>query len=397
MCTPCRKRDRELLCQYSLDSRTPSGAPSKGYVHHLELKLRELQAEKVGSGSPQTDSTTFSSSHGPSQATQQDIWGQSSHPSIQRHNSNSAHTNTLPPLTEIAERNGANGINSWNVPPSLPSHAQPSNLQSSNTHYRRSSDAVPQHVPFPPRLDMGHTTTSWRPPVKEETDLTNEDVDYQSSGAQVFTRQITLAIDRKLGTRSEPLLPGTRPRASSNHQKKSLPINYLLPPKDQADYFVHIYWTLVHPMFPILDRQAFHKAYADLCSPSSPVDVDDPIMVSQINLIFALGCQHSETFEMDTREATAKTFFDRATELLNLDSIDSGSLETVQCFLLMVHYLQSTKYLARNWMLVGIAIRMAQALRLHRVETSAQQDPKRRELYRRVWHGCLFMDRYTIL
>ncbi|RSL90031.1 hypothetical protein CEP51_000891 [Fusarium floridanum] len=45
-------------------------------------------------------------------------------------------------------------------------------------------------------------------------------------------------------------------------------------------------------------------------------------------------------------------------------------------------------------MVVGSAIRMAQGLGLHLPETSADRsDPGERELLRRIWYGCILMDR----
>src|SRR5271163_1199167 len=41
--SPCAKRaERGVPCEYTTEPRTSHG-PSKGYVHHLEAKLRELQ------------------------------------------------------------------------------------------------------------------------------------------------------------------------------------------------------------------------------------------------------------------------------------------------------------------------------------------------------------------
>jgi hypothetical protein len=47
-------------------------------------------------------------------------------------------------------------------------------------------------------------------------------------------------------------------------------------------------------------------------------------------------------------------------------------------------------------MFTGLAIRTAQILQLHVIETS-QREPERRttDLLRRVWHGCVLMDRET--
>ncbi|KAL9106368.1 MAG: hypothetical protein Q9227_008569 [Pyrenula ochraceoflavens] len=381
VCTPCRKRDRELLCQYSLDSKTASGAPSKGYVHHLELKLRELQSEKTPKDSP--PSTSFTPNHVQPQQRQGDVWQQQPPPpTLHRQNSLGGHRpKLLPPLAEITEGEGAPG-NTWK---SHNIHTARPDLQS------RSNGPSPSQAFLPPF--QAPQPPSWGAHQGQTPDPVNDEGEYQSSGSQLFTRQITLAIDRKLGTRSEPMVSGPRPTASVNHRKKSISVDCALPPLEQSDYFVTVYWTLVHPMFPVLDREAFDKAYLDIRAGTSPGDLEDPLMIVVINLVLGLGCQHSDSFEMDSRDGTAKAFFDRGTELLNLELMDTGSLETVQCFLLMTQYLQSTKTLSRCWMIAGIAVRMAQAIGLHRPEISDRQMPKRRELYRRVWHACLFMDR----
>lgn len=43
---------------------------------------------------------------------------------------------------------------------------------------------------------------------------------------------------------------------------------------------------------------------------------------------------------------------------------------------------------------MGAAVRTAQSLGLHLPETSAEvEDERERELWRRVWYGCVLMDR----
>ncbi|KAI1045989.1 hypothetical protein LB505_013872 [Fusarium chuoi] len=73
---------------------------------------------------------------------------------------------------------------------------------------------------------------------------------------------------------------------------------------------------------------------------------------------------------------------------------EPGSLELVQCLLVTSQYLQSTYNPHQTWMVIGSAIRMAQGLGLHLPETSANRpDPGERELLRRIWYGCVLMDR----
>ena len=85
----------------------------------------------------------------------------------------------------------------------------------------------------------------------------------------------------------------------------------------------------------------------------------------------------------------------RAQDLLPLSPWHPASVELVQYLLLTSQYLQSTNHPHQTWMVVGSAIRTAQSVGLHLVETSAAQELEDRELLRRIWYGCVLMDRYV--
>ena len=94
------------------------------------------------------------------------------------------------------------------------------------------------------------------------------------------------------------------------------------------------------------------------------------------------------------REASTGKFFDRAQDLLNLDLWGVGSVDLVQCLLLMGQYLQSINSLHQCWTVGGLATRVAEGLGLHLPETSGKlPDIRQREHLRRLWHGCILLDR----
>lgn len=125
-----------------------------------------------------------------------------------------------------------------------------------------------------------------------------------------------------------------------------------------------------------------------------PCESDESLMMCTLNVVFALASQLSETLPPKDREPTGRRYFERAQELLTLDLWDLGSLQLVQCLLLMSRYLQSTDAAHPAWTITGLTIRMAEGLGLHLPETSAAiQNLSQRELVRRVWHGCVLMDR----
>lgn len=223
---------------------------------------------------------------------------------------------------------------------------------------------------------------------------------FGSSSAGSFMRQIKSAIDVKIGL-PQQRPPGLGERKSSlfqlspaTHRAGSQEnIDYVLPSRKTADSLTAVYWTLVHPLYPFLDRQGFEESYESIWSGSSP-NTDERMLMCTVNVIFALGCQLSESIRAERREASAKVYFKRAQDLLRLDLWDIGSTELIQCLLLMGQYLQSTNTPHQCWMVVGHAVRVAQSLGFHLPESSfGLQSPRERELARRIWHGCILMDR----
>ncbi|GKT88852.1 fungal specific transcription factor [Colletotrichum tofieldiae] len=176
-----------------------------------------------------------------------------------------------------------------------------------------------------------------------------------------FTNQIKAAIDARLGSRAE-----TRGVRSSLF-RPTLPLNggdsgsqadYVLPPRKQADHLMDLYWYYVDPLYPFLDQQRFEHSYRALFAGTS-IDADERIF-----------------------------------DLLQLSLWDTGSIELIQCLLIMSQYLQSTNNPHQTWMIVGSAVRIAQGLGLHLPETSLElSSDSERDLVKRIWHGCLLMDR----
>jgi hypothetical protein len=228
---------------------------------------------------------------------------------------------------------------------------------------------------------------------------------FGSSSAGSFMRQIKSAIDAKVGlpqpTPSE--LGGCRTSlfmmspATTTTGNRDESFEYVLPSRKTADSLTGVYWNLVHTLYPFLDRERFEAAYESIWSGSSS-GVDERMLMCTINVMFALSCQLAPSIEAEQRERSAKMYFKRAQDLLRLDLWDIGSTELIQCLLLMGQYLQSTSTPHQCWMVVGHAVRIAQGLGFHQAESSFDlHSPRERELARRIWHGCILMDRYAHL
>ena len=143
----------------------------------------------------------------------------------------------------------------------------------------------------------------------------------------------------------------------------------LLPHRRNADDFLHCFWEFVHPVFPVIHKTSFVTRYETLWLPETEtlkigkdtMDVEEVMFTSNLNLIFALGCQFSELVPASQKAAMANDFYQRSRHNFLFDILDSGSMATVQMLLLTGIYLQSTRNASRCWNSIGLAIR------LHRV------------------------------
>ncbi|KAF5723731.1 benzoate 4-monooxygenase [Fusarium mundagurra] len=172
-----------------------------------------------------------------------------------------------------------------------------------------------------------------------------------------------------------------------------------LPPRRVADGFVQAYWKFLHPILPILHRPTFtgiyHKLWmADDAKGSDQIcNIDDAVFLSTVNIVLAIGCQFSEQIEPTRKSTMASKFYQRSKALLADEVLDHPTLALVQLLLLTGVYLQSTEYANRCWNTVGLAIRSAQSIGLHLDRKRGSINQLEREMERRVWHTCVFLDR----
>lgn len=225
---------------------------------------------------------------------------------------------------------------------------------------------------------------------------------FGSSSAGSFTAQIKRAIDNREGRPSHLLqysrhdgsrntgFTGPVSAGASSHASE---VAYVLPPRRQTDHLMELYWFYVDPLYPFLDRPRWHRAYEAIFA-GTRLDVDERLFVATLNIVLALSTQLAETLTPEARERASNGYLLRAQELQPFHAIEAGSLELVQYLLLTSQFLQSTDQPHQTWMVVGSAIRTAQSLGMHLQETSAERTSlEERELLRRVWHGCVLMDR----
>ncbi|KAB8260999.1 C6 transcription factor [Aspergillus pseudonomiae] len=223
---------------------------------------------------------------------------------------------------------------------------------------------------------------------------------FGSSSAASFMHQIKMAVDRRVTSphrrTSDTILgvshaPGLMSTASERHFNIQ---NYVLPPRKTADSLMGVYWSFVFPLYPLVDGIGLRAEYEKVWT-GEPLENDESMLMCTLNVIFALACQLADFIPPEEREASADAFFSRAKDLLQFNLWDTGSAALIQCLLLMAQYLQSTDSAHQCWIVTGLAIRNAQSLGLHLPQTITRlPSPQEQQLARKIWHGCVLMDRY---
>ncbi|OAA59953.1 Fungal specific transcription factor [Cordyceps fumosorosea ARSEF 2679] len=225
---------------------------------------------------------------------------------------------------------------------------------------------------------------------------------FGSSSAGSFTAQIKAAVDSRLGHSPNSLPVGTHgtgnaqaPRLAS--RRRNNPKSVLLPTRRLADELMRTYWLYIDPLYPFLNRGEWQDRYNRLFA-GQALDTDEAVFMASLNIVFALSTQLHEGQDAAVRNDTSQDYFQRAQDLVDVTIWDSGSLEVVQYLLITSQYLQSTNSPHQTWMVVGLVVRTAQSLGLHLPETSAaKSSASEKELYRKLWHGCVLMDRMVAL
>lgn len=296
----------------------------------------------------------------------------------------------------VQSRSPASPLTQERRPSSTSYPAGPSSTSTAGSHLRdearrsiRGCPAMTANTSSPSIIDSMTT-------VIDEGTSTREF--FGSSSAGSFTAQIKRAIDTRLQKPNKPRSEGPvalgSARFSAPHADYATSeVSYVLPPRRQADHLMELYWFYVDPLYPFLDKARWERAYEAIFA-GTRLEVDERLFVATLNIVLALSTQLVETLSPEARDKTSSGYLQRAQELQPFHLLDAGSLELVQYLLLASQFLQSTDQPHLTWMVVGSAIRNAQSLGMHLCATSADRtDTEERELIRRVWYGCVLMDR----
>ncbi|EXJ74277.1 uncharacterized protein A1O5_02573 [Cladophialophora psammophila CBS 110553] len=215
------------------------------------------------------------------------------------------------------------------------------------------------------------------------------------SSAASFMNRIKSALDQQLtpDPAQQSNSTASPAAAGSQRQRRFKNPDYVLPSRQQADRLLEVYWRIVDPLYPFVDKDDFMGKYQSLWTGNPTMD-DEVCFICLLNAIFAISCILDSSIRPSDRVSSGEVFHKRALVYLDLEFLQHRSVHTVQCLLLLAQYLQSTSEPQQCWLFAGLAIRIAQSLGLDLPSTSSRtSNGKLNDFLRKVWHGCVLMDR----
>lgn len=227
------------------------------------------------------------------------------------------------------------------------------------------------------------------PTYRGDTVLQNESSRTSPLLAQVVLSQISASQQIATTLSGPPAGPSHNGPPGAMETADRPTVSSLLPPHDVAEQLIDAYFTLRWTALPVLHQPTFVKQHytnvTQLGNSASHVSIFLTFMV------FALASIDTKAREFTLPDAHLD-FFDKAMQHIS-GLIHSNSLETVQGLLLMTVFAVNERRRINSWHAIGLAVRTAIDLGLHRASTSSSSDLLMAEMQRRVFWSVYALDR----
>ncbi|KAK5653050.1 hypothetical protein OQA88_9336 [Cercophora sp. LCS_1] len=166
-------------------------------------------------------------------------------------------------------------------------------------------------------------------------------------------------------------------RRETCHEPDRLPVEaFQLPSRAVVDQLLGAYFRHVNPGFPVVDERLFVTQYRAR-------DPQNPPSLLLLQSILVVGAH--VFYNEPEREAMKSTFFRRAKSLFDA-RFERNRDTIVQAALLMSWHADGPEDVAANgWFWIGVAVRTAMGLGMHRDADGSTIVPHNKRMWRRVW------------
>lgn len=151
--------------------------------------------------------------------------------------------------------------------------------------------------------------------------------------------------------------------------------------KEKIENYIELYFETYHISYPIIHKPTFMAQLNEIISRP------EPDWESLYYIVAAIGSFMSATSQEENDDLK---LFDMAKSKLSMDVLETGNITLVQTLNLMSNYLQKRDRPNSGYNYLGLAVRMALGLRLHKQIDDSNDTILDQEMRRRVW-WCLYI------
>ncbi|KAL1954325.1 hypothetical protein VTO42DRAFT_1399 [Malbranchea cinnamomea] len=178
---------------------------------------------------------------------------------------------------------------------------------------------------------------------------------------------------------------------------------HVLPDREAAEFLVDSYFSNTVGIVHILDRETFTQEVATIYG--NPLQVEQSRLCI-LNLVFAVGLQLTRgSVVQGYRESQilkrldggsvnrAEMFYLNATHLSDpVSGFEDGDITSIQALLLLTLFMLTVSKRNAAWAYLGMAVRSAYALGLHRKKIAFAFTPAEQRLRRNIWRSMYILD-----
>ncbi|KAG9251910.1 transcriptional regulatory protein GAL4 [Emericellopsis atlantica] len=166
-----------------------------------------------------------------------------------------------------------------------------------------------------------------------------------------------------------------------------------LPSEERTWILIKEYFQKTGQLLPFVHEESFCATYFEM--KRNNFKMARRTWLGLLNIILAMATTlHVEAgMSAEERIEESDVYYQRANGLCDKESRRNISLELVQYLLVLGQYLQGTQKSVQAWTVHGLAITTAFQLGLHSPKTNKDFPPLEGEIRKRVWFGCIMLDR----
>ncbi|KAF7727025.1 hypothetical protein EC973_008139 [Apophysomyces ossiformis] len=164
-----------------------------------------------------------------------------------------------------------------------------------------------------------------------------------------------------------------------------------LVPRQVLTSLIHTFFRVPHVTLPLLDRDHYLEAFEGRSASPPP-----PLLTYAICLYACFLLRSDDPIFTDAeveRDKVFDTLLARASHLVRSEYL-VPRVATIQALVLLCGHPTYSTSSYRNWILAGMAVRMAQELGLHRSVTTVQLSNDLAEARKRLWYSVYITDRW---